>query len=251
MKRVRTVNMRMLGIALVCLLPMSATAQSEWEFALTPYLWGAGLNGDIRIGPIEDNVNASFSDILGSLELAGMATFEANNGRVGVLVDAFYVDLADEAEPPGPVFDRADVDITQQMWSVVGTYRVMDDRAKVDLLLGVRYMYIKSDLQLVRESEVTRRAATSADWADGVFGARVRFDISEKWWFTGVGDLGKGESEFSYQVLLGLGYGFSERMSVAFWAWRRRRNGPSHGTSARPTWPRRHFGTVRAVRRSA
>jgi len=55
----------LLGLMLLTVFaPPIATAADEWKFAVTPYLWGAGINGTATVGLHEADVEKSFSDIL-------------------------------------------------------------------------------------------------------------------------------------------------------------------------------------------
>ena len=41
----------LLGLMLLTVFaPPIATAADEWKFAVTPYLWGAGINGTATVG---------------------------------------------------------------------------------------------------------------------------------------------------------------------------------------------------------
>lgn len=54
---------------------------SEWTFVIAPYLWGAGLKGDVGLfGREPVDVNMSFADIFDDLKFGGMAVGEATNG---------------------------------------------------------------------------------------------------------------------------------------------------------------------------
>jgi hypothetical protein len=51
-----------------------SAADNNWQFAIAPYLWGAGISGKTQTGsPIE----ISFDDVFDNLESALMLSFEA------------------------------------------------------------------------------------------------------------------------------------------------------------------------------
>ena len=151
-----------LARGLVVLAMVSATAPSvlaaeaaaqeskDWEFRIVPYIWGAGIQGDVGIGRLPaQGVEASFSDIWNNLEIAGMAAFEARKGRWGVLVDAIYIDLGDTVPTPDPAYGNADVSMNQQLYSGLMTYRIYGaEKVTVDMGWGPRYVRIDSDLEL-------------------------------------------------------------------------------------------------------
>jgi hypothetical protein len=70
---------------------VDAAAQS-WTFTATPYVWFAGLKGDLGtisgLPPAE--VDASFSDIIENTDVALMLAAEARRDRWGLLLDLVY-----------------------------------------------------------------------------------------------------------------------------------------------------------------
>ena len=64
-----------------------APATAPWQLSITPYLWAVALKGDVSVGRIEADVDASFSDILDNLNGALMLELELRKGRFGLLSD--------------------------------------------------------------------------------------------------------------------------------------------------------------------
>jgi hypothetical protein len=61
-------------IGLVFLLagtPALAQNTDHWDWRITPYLWGINMTGDVSIGPINQDIDVSFSDILSDMEIGG------------------------------------------------------------------------------------------------------------------------------------------------------------------------------------
>jgi hypothetical protein len=60
----------------------TAAPRSGWSFDVTPYIWGAGMDGSVGAGELPTlNVDMSFSDILEHLDAGLMGAFEARKGR--------------------------------------------------------------------------------------------------------------------------------------------------------------------------
>ena len=71
----------------------AAQAADDWEFSVSPYVWGPGIVGDSQVppdGPSAD-IDITFKDILSHITGAFMGTAEARYGRFGVLGDAAFV----------------------------------------------------------------------------------------------------------------------------------------------------------------
>jgi hypothetical protein len=69
------VAVMLLCTTLALALPVPAAAQTTassdsdaWQFEITPYILGAGLNGTVGIGGVTADVDVSFSDLLENLD---------------------------------------------------------------------------------------------------------------------------------------------------------------------------------------
>jgi hypothetical protein len=207
---------RILAVCVVVACASPVGAQSDWSFTITPSIWAAGLNGSVQIGPLTDEIRVNFSDTYGLAEIGGVIAFEANNGRIGWIVEGGTLEISDGAEPPDIFNETADVTVDHMFWHLAGTYRVRAASPVVDVLLGARYFDVDADVTILSGADVDRQGSTSEDWLDGYFGARVRQDIGEKWWALGYFDAGSGGSRFSWQVALEGGRRFSSAVSGRF-----------------------------------
>lgn len=186
---------RMFFVVTCCILftlaGSSGYAQDAWRFHLVPYLWMAGLNGDIAVKGVEAPVDAAFSDIWDALDLALLLHAEANKGRWTLMLDPLYLKLSKDAKA-GP----ADMTVELQNWVVdFGLfYRPYEkalgeteDRVLVlELLAGGRYMSLDQKLEIsgVGDTQANKQ------WADPILGGRLMADLTEKLAFTLRGDVG-------------------------------------------------------------
>ena len=198
----------------------STTAADTWQFTVTPYLWAAGQSGQARIGTVipEQNVDASFSDLASNLDFGAMAVFEARKDRWAIIVDAFYIKLSDTSDPLlGGALGQARLQATNSLVEVAGAYRVWDnDAASFDVLLGVRYFNLSSSIQLYSSKLLPagRYQSASVDWTDGFVGVRSQWRFAEKWSVLGYADVGTGGSQYSYQLIAGLGWNISKMFEL-------------------------------------
>ena len=81
------------------------------------------LKGDLGVGRIDADVDASFDDILENLNGALMLEAELRKGRFGVISDTIYANLEDNAATGE---DRLKIDATANLLiqSLAGNYRV-------------------------------------------------------------------------------------------------------------------------------
>ncbi len=87
----------------ILFLPQRATAQVEplpdqpappdnlWHISASPYLWMAGLNGNLSIAGHEAAVHQSFGDIFSNLKFGVMGLTEVRRGQIGILTDLLFV----------------------------------------------------------------------------------------------------------------------------------------------------------------
>jgi opacity protein-like surface antigen len=213
------------GVVLSCMLCAGtpALAQSPgqasdlWEYEVTPYIWGCGLDGETAIGRLPaQGVEALFSDLVSVLQTAGMVNFTGQRETWGFLVDAFYVELTETTPTPEEVFGDAEVSMTQQMYTAAGTIRVSSGKAPVDIVVGARYNDLSADLELTSGIAQGRQRDAGDSWWDAVVGARFGWPFAGHWTLIGYGDVFAGGSEFSWQALAGVDWNFSKYFSGRF-----------------------------------
>ena len=207
--------------------PESVAPADEWTFTLAPYLWAAGIQGDIGLfgrQPVE--VDMSFGDIFSDLRFGGMLVGELHNGTWGLFGDLIYVKTeADRsiARTVGgvPLTLAASVETTSVIGTVMGEYRALSTpTATLDLMAGARIWSVENDIGVALVADGPPLAAFSGSdgraWVDPMVGARARFNIDSSWYLTGwgmVGGFGAG-SEITWDVLGGVGYQWNECLSV-------------------------------------
>jgi hypothetical protein len=77
-------------------------ANDVWHVSASPYLWLAGLDGNLNLLGHEAAVHQSFSDIFSNLKVGFMGMAEVRRGRVGLLTDLIFVRIGDQGAVPVP-----------------------------------------------------------------------------------------------------------------------------------------------------
>ena len=205
----------------------TAAPRSGWSFDVTPYIWGAGMDGSVGAGELPPlNVDMSFSDILEHLDAGLMGAFEARKGRWGLLLDAIYMKLEDSATATrtgsGPVGATATasalLEVRQTTYAAALAYRLREGRAPLDVVGGVRYLRIEAEARIdgsfFAQSGNVQRSATKS-WGDPYLGLRLQQPLAEGWTLTAYGDVGGFgvSSDFTWQALLGVEYEFSKAIA--------------------------------------
>src|SRR6476620_4895597 len=159
---------------------VEVTTDSGWTFAFAPYLWAAGMKGDIgQFGLPEVEVDLSFLDILNHFDIGVMGVGEARHDRFGFLTDLMYIKLSagSEVDPKGPI--NADIDLTAETFTALGAaeYRVIDEEAgTLDALAGARVWWVSTEIDF-SGAVIDASGSDSETWVDPIIGLKGRLNL--------------------------------------------------------------------------
>jgi len=163
------------------------------------------------------DVSSGITDSNVHLNAGFMSTFEARKNKFVSLTDLQYSNLGTENPTPGPLFSSATAEFKTFILDPEVGYRVAanPDRGNfVDVLGGIRYIHLRTDLTFGAGILSARSASRSKDWVDVVGGARTRLYLAPKWFVVGKGDLGGGGSKFTYQLFGAVGFQVSQHIAL-------------------------------------
>jgi hypothetical protein len=204
----------------------SLEESSGWVFQVTPYIWAAGLEGDIspfrRLPTV--HVDKSFSDVMNDLNFGGFINLWARNDRFVFSGDVMYVSTTD-GKVFGPVNVGpitippvgASVDETIFNGTLLAGYRLYDEpRFTLDVLGGLRFNNVDTEITV---STAGRSASIKSDfgWLDPVAGARAHFHLTDEFSILAQGDIGGfgAGSDLSWQALATVNYSFDNSFTVS------------------------------------
>ena len=73
-------------------------AQSDWEFNTSLCGWAAGIDGTVGVAVLEQQVDATPSDLLKHLQFTMGGHFEARNPKLSLIADVFYMGLGEDTQ---------------------------------------------------------------------------------------------------------------------------------------------------------
>jgi len=201
------------------ILPVTGFANDdEWNFRVSPYLWGSAMEGDIRTLPPlpPTDVDMSFSDIWDHLDMALMGFAEARKGRFGVFADLVYMDLSTRGKTSGPLFSGANIDFTLGHLSLGGSYELtQSDDYELNVLAGAYFWDIDNKLKLKTGLLPGQSVSDDEQWNDAFLGLKGKADINDDWYVNGWGMAAvAGDSDSAWDVYGGVGYRYSDSMSI-------------------------------------
>ena len=192
-----------------------AASDKGWRFAVTPYLWFAGLNGDVGVGPLTSHVDLSPGDILKALNFGAMAYVEARRQWFVGGVDALYVNLGGAKA----IVFRGDtgtfnLKLKETIASPFIGYSVGNATWTVDIIAATRYWNINADLNVDRANGRSIDVSNGINWWDALGGLRLTGIIVPRLRFTAAGDAGGGGAKSDWQAHADVGYDVSTKWTV-------------------------------------
>jgi hypothetical protein len=229
---------------LAALLPARSQAEpssSDWQWGATVYVWLPSMGGDTSFPPSGDGpaIDVTADAILDSLNFAFMGAFEGRKGPWGVATDIIYLDLGaskkgtrdlslEHVDLPASVDANLRLDITGWLWTLAGSYSVVgQDGFSMDVLAGARMLDLQEDLKWSFNGDISSlplpgRSGSShakdTQW-DAIVGlkGRANFGAEGSWYVPYYVDVGTGDSDLTWQGMIGLGYRFDSVDVTGVW----------------------------------
>ena len=184
------------------------SADDNWHVAISPYLWFAGVHGNVGARGYTASVHASAADVLSKFNIGLMGAVEARKKRFLLPVDFMWIKLSDDKALPelgNPNATSIKAKMTSTILSPKAGYRLVDhEKLQADALIGIRYWHTGTSFTL--EPIGLGTATQSANWVDVVAGAKFTMPLSPKAVIIILGDAGGGGANVDYQVAGLLGY---------------------------------------------
>lgn len=194
----------------------TTTTADGWTFAIAPYFWAAGLNGDVAsFGSPVVEVDESFSDILSDLDFGAMVISEARYGPWSIFNDLMYTKVSTTAATPLGVL-ATNVELTTKTFAGLlgGGYSVVDnDQGHLDVVAGARVWSVDTGLAFDGGILDGISISDGDTWVDGLVGVRGAVNFTPKFYATGWGLVGAGGADVDWDVAAGLGYHFNDTFS--------------------------------------
>jgi hypothetical protein len=241
----RSLTRPLAAIAVVAaLLPLHVHADStagEWQWDATVYMYLPSIGGETSFPPSGGgpSLDVSADAILDSLNFAFMGALGARKGPWGVATDVIYLDLGSnkrgtrnfqlgQLDLPASVDADLRLDITGWLWTLTGSYAlVQQERVSMDVLAGVRMLDLEQDLRWQLNGDISSLplpgrsgsgSAQATQW-DAIVGVKGRasFGAQGNWYVPYYLDVGTGDSDLTWQGMVGLGYSFDSVDVTGVW----------------------------------
>jgi len=172
----------------------------QWRFELKPlYLWFLSMEGDTTIPSPERDSGSTSNFDEGKLTSAFSLHFEAGKGDWTVFTDYLYGQYtADNINiSSSPI--QGNSELTMHLAELGVTYRVLEDFwYRVELLGGVRYMYVENKFDFYSD-KLDSLSAKDSLW-DGFGGIRLTGFLNDSIRATVRADVGGGSADLVWNV---------------------------------------------------
>ena len=205
-------------LALIVLPPPAWAEDGPLQVELAPYVWLAGIDGDVSAGGRSAGFDQSFSDLISDVDAGFMSMGMLRYKRFVVFGQFDYIELSSDADlkidigpdplPTGTELD-GQVDTTIATGGI-GWHFDLFEKHELDLLLGVRRLTL--DMKL--ESEDNSVSETD-DITDTIVILSPTIYLSEKWLFKPILSYGiDGDSDTTYELQPQLHYRLSPDLTL-------------------------------------
>jgi len=240
----------------------SATAQTtsaDWQFTAVIYGYFPRISGSSSFPAGTASISVDPHDYLHDLKFAFMGALQAQKGPWTLFTDVVYADVSgsqsqtrnftigDRTIPANLTLD-GNLKVTSTLWTLAGGYRVIaTPQATLELFGGARYLDLKQTLDYNLNADIgplagpLRQGSSSLsvkNW-DALVGAKGRVALGDggAWFLPYYGDVGGGDSKYTYQLYGGLGYGFSWGEVVGVWRYIDYKFSDASGTTLKMNGP--------------
>jgi hypothetical protein len=183
-----TIPMKLRFAFVMAALAASSASAQGLDWRVTPYLWGAGIGGDIALGPVGRDVDVEFSDLLNVLSGVALMHVEAQSDEHIMFGDLVWLAVEPEEElaTVGGVAE-AELDTT-----IIELGYARDSDA-FGLEVGVRYW----DLDIEIDPALAAGIVRGDSWTDVFGGVRRTRELGSSWTLTTRANLGFGGSDLA------------------------------------------------------
>jgi hypothetical protein len=150
-----------------------------------------------------------FSDILDKLDFAALVHFEGHRDRFGFLLDIVNLQLSDR-KTQGPI--QLDTDLNISVIEGAAIVALSDEPQRTEFFFGFRSIVgkIEVEFETTGPGGFIRREKEDSTLVDAMVGIRHIKPLSDKWTLSVRGDVATGDTDFSWNVEVGLGRHFGD-----------------------------------------
>jgi hypothetical protein len=207
-KLIAKITLGMLFLAMISI-SLPANAQDPvWKIEITPYLWFAGIDADIKAGGKKGSVDVGFDDLVDYVDIAGGLLVITEMNRWLIWVQGDFMAL--ESDKKKTKFDErgkleSDLTIIEAAFGY-SFDNPLSARGRLDALIGFRY----TDIENKFKPSAGGSFSSDNDFWDLMLVLRPSFPITERLFFNPTLAIGAGDSDLIYELQPQFEYKFTD-----------------------------------------
>lgn len=181
---------------------------ASWHHSVTIYAWLPSIDGELKYKlEGDDPLPIDASRILDSLNMTFMGTYEARKEKWLILGDVIYLDLGEKKNRDIRLYNKVELNLNGWQLGLYGGHNLYQtSSSSLYLLAGLRYLSIETEANLTSNIFSPLNLSQDTDLWDGVIGLRGNTKINENWYIPYHADIGTGDSDMTWQAMIGIGY---------------------------------------------
>jgi hypothetical protein len=191
-------------------------SSEPWHISVSPYIWFAGLNGNVTVNAVNAPIRESFEDVADNLKVGALGLIDLRKGKVGMVNDLMYIRVGEQTQVPlKQTLLPFNITVGTFTYSPAMMYEVVSEqRFSADIIGGLRYYHVGTHVSINRGEESAANYGFGENWVDAIGGARFRLQVAPRIDAFLFGDGGGGGSNMTWQLGTGVGYRWPHNVST-------------------------------------
>jgi hypothetical protein len=167
--------------------------ESPWQFGVTVPLWAAGIDGDVTVQGVKQDVKINFDQLKEHLDASFALGLEARKGKFGLYTGVGYMKFSADGTAAGGT--SADTELKFLIADAGASYRLAKAGEEhpfiLEALAGIRYWHTEADSTIKDPAGVVLfDGGKKRDLLDPVVGLRASQYLTQKLHLDVQGDIG-------------------------------------------------------------
>lgn len=187
-------------------------ASNDWQFELTPYVWAAGMDGDIEVAGRSAEVEVGFEDLIDKVDIAGSFLGVVQKGMWVNWLQVDYLALSNDERPAALGGAKVEVESDTLILTAATGIQLglWSEGQTIDIMGGVRYVRMENELSI---SGVGSFDETN-DIYDAVLVLRPSMQLTKRLRFNPTLSIGAGDSDLTYELMPQFQYDFTDALAM-------------------------------------
>jgi hypothetical protein len=188
-----------------------ASDQEGLQLELTPYIWGAGIDGKVTADGQTVHFDVGISDLISKVDAGFMGLAVGSYDRFVVYVDYDYIGLSDNANTATGAKVDATIDTTIGTYTAGYRFDTFGENT-IDVMIGARTIGLDETIELPNV-----KVNNDGSLTDTIVMLRPSFRFAENWRFNPTLSYAvSGDSDTSYELSPQIQWDFAKSFAMRF-----------------------------------